>query len=211
MELKVIDNKGQESRSLQASDALTSAKGSKSVLHETILAFLAEKRSGTHATKTRSDVSGGGLKPWRQKGTGRARSGSIRSPLWRHGGIIFGPVPRDYAIDIPKKKRRLAFGLAVKGLVEDNRLQVVEPIALTEAKTKNVASVYKKWQAPKDSLFVVEKLTPEFARASRNIENVRVSDVGSLNAYDCLRARRVFITEAALNELTSRLEKKLER
>src|SRR5688572_23982749 len=133
MELKVIDNKGQESGAIQFDSDVLPKKGSRAVLHEYVVAYRANKRSGTHDTLTRTEVSGGGLKPWRQKGTGRARSGSIRSPLWRKGGIVFGPTPRDYSQDLPRKKKQLAFRLAVKDLIEDNRLQVVEPIQIKEA------------------------------------------------------------------------------
>src|ERR1044071_2526872 len=109
MELKVIDNKGKEASAVQLDEKLTSAKGSPTVLHEVVVAFRAARRAGTYKTKTRKEVSGGGIKPGKQKHTGRARAGSTRSPLWRHGGIIFGPEPRDYRQDLPKQKKRLAF------------------------------------------------------------------------------------------------------
>lgn len=205
MELKVINNKGTESGTVQFDDALIQTKASKSVLHEVVLAYRAAQRSGTHRTLTRAEVSGGGLKPWKQKGTGRARSGSTRSPLWRHGGIIFGPVPRDYSVSIPKKKKQLAFRMAIKGLIDDNRIQVVEPIEISEPKTKHVAAVFTKWQAPTDSIFLVEKIEPTLNRAARNIANVRLLDVASLNTYDCLRARKVFLTKPALQALTARI------
>lgn len=207
MELKVIDNKGQAKGTVEfAGEAVLAATtGSKSVLHEYTVAFLSNKREGTHKTLTRAEVSGGGLKPWKQKHTGRARAGSIRSPLWRKGGVIFGPTPRDYTISLPRKKKLLAFRLAVKGLIEGDRLQVVEPIQLTEAKTKNVAAIYKKWNAPTDSILLVEKLDAAFAKASRNIADVRVTDVATFNAYDAMRARRVFITKSALSQLSERL------
>jgi len=212
MELIVIDNKGQAKGTIEfAGEAVMATKGSKAVLHEYTVAFLSNQREGTHKTLTRAEVSGGGIKPWKQKHTGRARSGSTRSPLWRHGGIIFGPNPRDYTISLPKKKKLLAFRLAVKGLIEGDRLQVVEPIQLTDAKTKNVAAIYKKWNAPTDSILLLDKIEPTFARASRNIENVHVSDVASFNAYDAMRARRVFITKSALGQLTDRLSASLEK
>ena len=210
MELKVIDNKGNEAGTVQLDEKLFEKKVSPAILHEVVVAYRAGQRSGTHAVKTRAEVSGGGLKPWKQKGTGRARSGSTRSPLWRKGGIIFGPVPRDYSQALPRKKKQAAFRMAVAGMIEDSRLQVVEPISITEPKTRNVAAVYKKWNAPTDSLFVIDKIDPTFARASRNIANVKVSDVATLNTYDCLRARRVFITKAALDQLSSRLAPKSE-
>jgi len=207
MELKVLNNKGAENGSVQFDENLVTTKASKAVLHEVVLAYQAAQREGTHQTKTRSQVSGGGLKPWKQKGTGRARSGSTRSPLWRHGGIIFGPNPRDYSISIPKKKKQLAFRMALKGLIDDNRIQVVEPIEISEAKTKHVAAIYSKWQAPTNSLFVVDKITPDLNKAARNIPNVRLMDVATLNTYDCLKTRRLFLTKTALETLTSRISK----
>lgn len=205
MELKVIDNKGQQAGSVKFDEALVQTKASKAVLHELVVAYNAQQREGTHSTKTRAQVSGGGKKPWKQKGTGNARSGSTRSPLWRKGGIIFGPNPRDYSISVPKKKRKLAFRMAINELISENRLQVVEPIKISEPKTKNVAAVYTSWKAPTDSLLVVDKIDPTFDRASRNIENVCVTDAATLSAYDCLRARRVFITATALEQLVGRI------
>lgn len=210
MELKVINNSGKETGSVQFDEALVDTKTSPALLHEVVVAYRAGLRSGTHSVKTRSQVSGGGLKPWRQKGTGNARSGSTRSPLWRKGGIIFGPVERKYIQDLPRKKKQIAFKMALRGLLEDNRIQVVEPIKLSEIKTKNVAAIYLKWQAPTDSFFLVDKIDADFSRASRNIQNVRVSDVASFNTYDCLRARRVFITKAGLEQLTARVGQKAE-
>lgn len=210
MELKVINNSGKETGAVQFDEALVATKASPVLLHEVVVAYRAGLRSGTHSVKTRSMVSGGGLKPWRQKGTGNARSGSTRSPLWRKGGIIFGPVDRNYMQDLPKKKKQIAFKMAFRDLLQTNRIQVVEPIQLSEPKTKNVASVYAKWQAPTDSLFLVDKIDPAFNRASRNIPNVTVADVSSFNTYDCLRARRVFITQAGLDRLTARIAQKTE-
>lgn len=205
MELKVLNNKGQEKGSVQIDDKILAVKASAALLHEVSVAYQAAQRSGTHGVKTRAEVSGGGLKPWKQKGTGRARSGSTRSPLWRKGGIIFGPVNRDYTQDLPRRKKKLAFQLAFKGLIDDNRLQVVEPVSVAEPKTKNVAAVYAKWNAPTDSILVVDKIDANFSRASRNIANVRVSDADTFNTMDCMRARRVFMTPGALEKLTSRL------
>jgi large subunit ribosomal protein L4 len=205
MDLKIINNKGQESGTVQFDETVVAHKNSPALLHEVIVAYQAGQRAGTHSVKTRAFVSGGGLKPWRQKGTGNARAGSTRSPLWRKGGIIFGPVNRDYSQDLPKKKKKQAFKMAVGDLFKTNRIQVVEPIKLSDAKTKNVAAVYAKWNVPTDSIFLVDKIEANFARASRNIENVTVSDVASFNTYQCLRARRVFITQAALEQLSARI------
>ncbi len=205
MDLKIIDNKGQESGTVQFDATLIEKKASPALLHEVIVAFQAGQRAGTHGVKTRAQVSGGGMKPWRQKGTGNARSGSTRSPLWRKGGVIFGPVNRDYSQDLPKKKKKLAFQMAVKDLFATNRIQIVEPIKLSDAKTKNVAAVYAKWNVPTDAIFLVDKIENNFAKASRNICDVTVVDVESFNIYQCLRARKIFVTPAALTQLSARI------
>jgi len=210
MELEVLNNQGEKSGKVELSDSITALKVSPAILHEVVTAYLAGQRAGTHSTLTRAEVSGGGIKPWRQKGTGRARAGSTRSPLWRKGGIIFGPKPRDYRQDLPKKKKQLAFQLALKQLLTDSRLQVVEPVSLKEPKTKLMAAIYKKWQAPTDSFFVVEKLEPNLVRAGRNISSVKLVSAESLNAYDCLRARKVFFTPGALKVLEARVIKSAE-
>jgi large subunit ribosomal protein L4 len=205
MDLKIINNKGQESGTVQFDSALIEKKASPALLHEVIVAFQAGQRAGTHGVKTRAQVSGGGLKPWKQKGTGNARSGSTRSPLWRKGGVIFGAVNRDYSQDLPKKKKKLAFQMAVKDLFATNRIQVVEPIKLSEPKTKTVAGVYAKWNVPTDSILLVDKIESNFSKASRNVAAVTVVDVESFNIYQCLRARRVFVTPAALEQLSARI------
>lgn len=207
MELSIIDNKGSKQGSAMLDDALLETKASPVVLHEIVVAHLAAQRSGTHKTKSRSEVSGGGIKPWRQKGTGRARAGSIRSPLWRKGGIIFGPDPRDYTQSLPKKKKAVAFRMAFRGLIEDERLQVVSPIVLKEPKTKNVVEIYKKWKAPTDSLLVVDKIDSNLNRGARNVADVKLKDAASLNAYDCLKARKIFITEEGLKVIVERIKK----
>jgi large subunit ribosomal protein L4 len=205
MELKVINSKGQESGSVQFDETLVNMKASPAVLHEIVVAHLAGQRSGHHSVKTRSMVSGGGHKPWKQKGTGRARSGSTRSPLWRKGGVIFGPVYRDYTVDLPKKKKKLAFRLAFRNMIEEGRLQIVDPIQLSEPKTKNVAAIYEKWKTPTDAILIVDKIDPQFHRAARNIPLVTVTDVATVNTYECLKARRVFVTRGALDQLIVRL------
>ena len=136
MELKIINNTGQESGAVQFDEALVATRASQAVLHEVVVAYLAGLRSGTHRTKTRAEVSGGGIKPWKQKHTGNSRSGSNRSPLWRKGGIIFGPVPRDYSVTIPKKKKHLAFRMAMKSLLDNNKIQVVDPIEINRAENQ---------------------------------------------------------------------------
>ncbi len=207
MELNVLNNKGESSGKVQLKDELTATKASKALLHEVVVAYRAGLRSGTHGVKTRAEVSGSGIKPWKQKGTGRARSGSTRSPLWKKGGIIFGPVERNYKQDLPRSKKRTAFKMAIAQLIKENRFQIVEPIQISEPKTKHVAAVYEKWNAPTKSLLVVDKIDAKFERASRNIANVRVIDVETLNTYEILGARRLFVTKLAFDGIVSRLEK----
>jgi large subunit ribosomal protein L4 len=207
MELNILNNKGESSGKVQLKDELTATKASQSLLHEVVVAYRAGLRSGTHNVKTRSTVTGSGIKPWKQKGTGRARSGSTRSPLWRKGGIIFGPVDRSYKQDLPRSKKRTAFKMAIAQVIKENRLQVVEPIQISEPKTKIVAAVYAKWNAPTQSLLVVDKIDAKFERASRNIANVRVIDVESLNTYEVLGARRLFVTKPAFDGIINRLQK----
>jgi large subunit ribosomal protein L4 len=209
MELNVINAKGEKSGSVQLKDELTTTKASQALLHEVVVAYRAGLRAGDHSVRTRAEVNGSGIKPWKQKGTGRARSGSTRSPLWRKGGIIFGPVKRSYKQDLPQSKKRTAFRMAIAALIKANRFQVVEPIQITEPKTKTVAAVYQKWNAPTGSLLVVDKIEDKFNRASRNIANVCVKDIESLNTYDVLGARRLFVTKPAFDALTARLGKAL--
>lgn len=211
MELEILNNKGEKNGAVKFNEALVATSASPSVLHEVVVAYRAGLRAGTHGSKTRAQVSGGGIKPWKQKGTGRARSGSNRSPLWRKGGVIFGPVERCYKQDLPKSKKKTAFRMAIKELLENNKLQVVDPIVLSEPKTKNVAAIYAKWNVPTKSLLVLDKIEPHFQRASRNIQYVQITDVESLNTYDCLAARRVYITTAALESLSARISKYTEK
>lgn len=208
MEFNILDNKGKESGKVSFDESLIANKASKAVLHEVVVAYASNQRSGTHSTLTRKEVSGGGYKPWKQKHTGRARAGSTRSPLWRHGGIIFGPKPRDYRINLNKEKKKLAFKMALEEMIHNEKMQVVDPINIKEPKTKLVAEIYSKWKAPENSILVLDKVDPLFRRASRNIADVEVTTVESLNTYDCLRARRVFITPQALTELSARVAKK---
>lgn len=161
--------------------------------------ILANKRQGTKGVKTRAEVRGGGRKPWRQKGTGRARQGSIRSPQWRGGGIVFAPKARDYSYTTPKKVRRLALKSVLTSKVQDNELILVDEIKMAEAKTKNMVKVLENIKANKKALVVIADRDENVMRAARNIEGVETAMASNINVYDLLRYDSLVLTKDALN------------
>ncbi|HWP37290.1 MAG TPA: 50S ribosomal protein L4 [Gemmatimonadales bacterium] len=169
------------------------------VLHQAVRAFLNNQRQGTHATKTRGLVSGGNQKPWRQKGTGRARQGSIRAPHWPGGGTVFGPQPRSYRTELPRKVRRLARRSALNARAQAGGLYVIEQLALEQPKTRLVAELLAKMEiAGRKVLLLTAEHRPDVFRAARNIPNVRVMRYADAAAYDLLWADAVVVEEAAL-------------
>lgn len=170
------------------------------VMHEVVKAYLANQRQGTHDTKTRAEVSGGGRKPWRQKGTGRARQGSIRAPQWRHGGIVFGPHPRSYRIEVPKKVRRLALKQALSSKVADNALVVLDAFTLEAPKTAEVARLLKRFGAEK-ALVVTADGNVNVWKSTRNIEGAEALGARNLNTYQVLRAGKVLMTRDAVAQV----------
>ncbi|MEW6040781.1 MAG: 50S ribosomal protein L4 [Elusimicrobiota bacterium] len=175
---------------------------SPSLLHEVVTAYLANQRKGTHCTKTRAEVSGSGAKPWRQKHTGRARSGSIRSPLWRKGGVVFGPKPRSYRQNLPKKKLRRALENAIKYKASTGNLMVLNEIKLEVPKTKKVIEILKKLNINgENTLMVVKTLDRNVKLASKNIENLHVLQCNSLNTYDVLRSKKVVFSQEAFDSI----------
>jgi len=174
------------------------------LFYETVKMQLASRRSGTASTKTRAYVSGGGVKPWKQKGTGRARAGSIRSPLWRHGGTVFGPHPRDYSYSVPRKVWRgaLISGLALK--VKDGRLKVLDNISLTEPKTKVIMAILKKINSNK-GLIVIDGANPTLGLAARNLKDFKLLDVNAINVFDLLKYDDLIITKLAMEKLERNL------
>lgn len=173
-------------------------KNTKYVLHEYVVAYLANQRQGTHCTKTRAEVRGGGRKPWAQKHTGRARQGSIRSPLWRKGGVVFGPKPRDYYIQLPKKKKRLAKYLALAEKIKSKDLLVVEDFKLESYKTKKVKEILNNLGLDSKKILIVDKEFDDNVKlATRNLEKVEISRVSDLNAYVLLNNEKIIITKEA--------------
>jgi large subunit ribosomal protein L4 len=168
--------------------------------------YSANQRQGTASTKTRGEVSGGGKKPWRQKGTGRARAGSTRSPLWRGGGKIFGPHPRDHHYDIPKKVKRLAFLSSLNSKLNENRIKCIEALAIEEPKTKRFRQVIDALKLKGRSLFVVDALNENIKRASHNIAEVSVKGYRDFNTMDVLGCDDLVISKAALEKLPERIK-----
>lgn len=172
-----------------------------SLLHEAVVMQLANRRLGTAATKTKGMVSGGGRKPWKQKKTGRARAGSIRSPLWRHGGITFGPLPRDYSYSMPKKKIRAAICSALSAKVRDKELIVLDNLELKDHRTKNVVDLLKKFNGDQKVLIVIDELDKNLLLAARNIPGLRMLDINKLNVYDILNHKHVIITKRGIEKI----------
>lgn len=168
------------------------------LLHTAVVNQLANKRAGTVATKNKSLVSGGGVKPFKQKGTGRARAGSNRSPLWRHGGTVFGPQPRDYSYSIPKKEKRAAIASALSAKVNDTRLIVLDKIELTAPKTKDMSTMLKTLGVSESALVLLLADNRNVALASRNIPSVKVLRMENMNVYDLLKYRYLITTQDAL-------------
>lgn len=172
------------------------------LLHEITTGYLANLRSGTHATKTRGEVSFSGAKPWKQKGTGNARAGQKNSPLWRKGGIIFGPQPRDYYQKMSKQKRRLALSMAFANLAKENNLVLVDLIKFDEAKTKNVATFLKNLKIDgKKVIIALSKNDDVVKTAAKNIKNVVVAQIANLNAYEVMWADKIVTTPEAIDSI----------
>jgi large subunit ribosomal protein L4 len=170
------------------------------VLHQVVTALLAHRRQGTASTKTRQTIAGGGRKPWRQKGTGRARAGSVRSPLWRGGAVIFGPQPRDYAPQIPRKLKRLAITSALNARAGDGDLVVVEPFGYDEPKTQQLAGFLETIGAEGNVLVLTDGVQREVYLSGRNIPGLQVMPWGEASAYDILWADLVVVEEPALED-----------
>lgn len=177
-----------------------------SVLHQVVTALLAHKRQGTHSTKTRQTIRGGGAKPWRQKGTGRARAGSNRSPLWRGGAVTFGPQPRDYAPQIPRKLKRLAISSALNARAADGAVIAVESMAMDAPRTKTVVEFIKAVKADGNVIVLTDGLKRDLYLSARNVPGVLVRPWGEASAYDILWADLVVVEETALTNGDSTAE-----
>lgn len=201
--LKKID--GQNAGTVELSDAVFSADRNEFVVREALNAYNANQRQGTHQTKTRGMVSGGGKKPWRQKGTGRARAGSIRSPLWRGGAIIFGPVPRDYREKVNRKKRQSAFRAVLSARATDGNLIVVDSFDLAAPKTKDALAALEKLGAKGRVLILTKGVNKNLLLSTRNTLHVKTQVSNSLDVYQLLMADTVVITREALDDIQAQL------
>ena len=200
MNLPVKDLKGEVVAEMEASDALFGAPLNGALVHQVMVAQQANRRAGTHATKRRGEVRGGGRKPWPQKHTGRARQGSIRAPQWRHGGIVFGPQPRDYHQRIPRKMRHQALRCLLSQKVRDGDITVVQDLALPEPRTKEMASVLKGLGIGKKCLVVTKGPNPNVVLAARNLPGVKTRPVHTLNTLDLLTYDHLLITVEAVKK-----------
>ena len=183
---------------MELSDSIFGVEMNAGLLHQAVVMQLAAQRLGTHATKTRSMVRGGGRKPWRQKGTGRARSGSTRSPLWVGGGTVFGPHPRKYAFTMPRKQRRLAIKCALSDKVKSGDFIVLDQLNFEAPKTKQMVELLGKFDTPKKALFITASEAETVEKSARNIPGVKAITTMGLNVYDILNHGKLFITKDAI-------------
>ena len=195
--VSVFNMEGKEVGTLELNDAVFGVEVNEHLVHMAVVAQLANKRQGTQKAKTRSEVSGGGRKPWRQKGTGHARQGSTRAPQWTGGGVVFAPVPRDYTIRLNKKEKRLALKSALTSRVQDGKFIVLDELTLNEAKTKNFVNVMKNLNVAK-TLVVLNENNENVMRSSRNVADVKTALVNTINVYDILKYNTVVATKAAV-------------
>ena len=198
--VKVFNMSGSEVGSIELNDSIFAVEVNTHVKHQAVVQYLANKRQGTQSALTRAEVRGGGRKPWRQKGTGRARQGSTRSPQWTGGGVVFAPKPRDYSFKLNKKVKRLALKSALTTKVNDGKFVVVDEINLPEMKTKEMVKVLNNLNVNK-SLVVLEDTNEKAVVAARNIPTVKTASVSTINVYDILKYDSVVVTKAAVEKI----------
>ena len=201
----VYDLENNKIADMELSDAVFGIEVNEAAIYEVVKMQLAARRSGTAASKGRSDVSGGGKKPWRQKGTGRARAGTSRSPLWRGGGTVFGPVPRSYAYKVPKKVRRLALRSALSQKCREEKILVLHDFPLSEIKTKRVQEVLDRFKLSK-VLLVIDKPHPALEKSSRNIKNVKTIRCEGLNVYDLVHHDHIVLLQQSVKNIEGVLQ-----
>ena len=195
--VSVYNMEGKEVGAMELSDAVFGVDVNEHLVHMAVVAQLANKRQGTQKAKTRSEVSGGGRKPWRQKGTGHARQGSTRAPQWTGGGVVFAPTPRDYTIRLNKKEKRLALKSALTSRVQENKLIVLDELNFDEIKTKKMQAVMDALKVSK-ALVILNENDENVVRSARNIKNVQTALTNTINVYDILKYNTVIVTKAAV-------------
>lgn len=199
--LAVLDKTGKKVSDIELKDEIFAIEPNKSAMHLVVVNYLANQRQGTQSTLTRSEVSGGGKKPWKQKGTGRARQGSTRAPQWTHGGIALGPKPRDYGFDVNKKVRRLAMKSALSSKVAADEMIVVDDFSMDAIKTKEIANILSAVKAGKKTLIVLPEKNDVLYKSARNIEGTNVSLVNTLNVYDILNCNTIVVLKDAVAKI----------
>ena len=194
----LFNKEGQQVGDIQLNEQVFGVEVNKYALHQVVVAQLANKRQGTQSAKTRSEVRGGGIKPWRKKGTGRARQGSIRAPQWIKGGVVFAPKPRDYRMSIPKSMRKVAMTSALTSKVAD--MVVLEDLTFEAPKTKEAVKMLNAFEAKK-TLIITAEVNENVYKSARNIEGVTVMPVNNINVYDLLNCKTLMITKEAVNKI----------
>ena len=197
----VYNQEGANVKEIELNDAVFGIEPNKQAMFDMVLLQRAAIRQGTHKVKNRTEVAGGGRKPWRQKGTGRARQGSTRAPQWRGGGVVFGPTPRKYGFKLNRKVGRLALKSALSSKVIDSELTVVDQIVMEAPKTKAMIKVLENLQAPTKTLLVVDQIDKNVALSSNNIPGVMVLEANKINVYDILNSNKLIVTEAAVKAI----------
>lgn len=198
--VNVLDMNGAQVGTMELSDAIFGIEVDEAAIHMAVVQHLANKRQGTQSAKTRAEVRGGGRKPWRQKGTGRARQGSIRSPQWRGGGVVFAPKPRDYSFKVNKKYKRLALKSALTDKLSSSKIIVLDELTLTEIKTKAMKKVLENIKAGK-ALVVTAELDSNVVLSARNLPNIKTCEAHSINVYDILKYENFVVTKQAVAKI----------
>ena len=196
----LFNKEGNQIGDIQLNDDVFAVEINQFAIHQVVVALLANKRQGTQSAKTRAEVRGGGIKPWRQKGTGRARQGSIRAPQWIKGGIVFAPKPRDYRMSVPKSMKRVAMKSALTSKVQDGEMIVLDNLDFEGIKTKQVVNMLKAFEAKK-TLIITAESNENVYKSARNIEGVSVIPANNINVYDLLKYGQVLVTKEAVSKI----------
>lgn len=204
--IAVYNSEGKEVEKIKLDADIFDGEVKSDVLHQVILMYQANRRKGLASTQTRGEASGGGRKPWKQKGTGRARAGSIRSPIWRGGGVTFGPKPRDYTYHLPKKIKKVALKYSLNDKINNKKMIVIDKIKIDKPKTKLFVSILDNLKVNGKTLLMLDKADSDILRSSHNISRVSVKQASDSNAYDILTNQKLIITKVALEILTQRIK-----
>ena len=199
--VQVVDMQGKNVGSVDLADSIFGIEPNAAVMHQMVVSYLANQRQGTQSALTRSEVSGGGRKPWRQKGTGRARQGSTRAPQWYHGGVVFAPKPRDYRFSVNKKVKRLAMKSALSSKAQAEEIIVIDEIAFEEIKTAKAVEMLSAVGSEKKALIVLPEVDEKVIKSARNIPGVKTAQVNEMNVYDILNADKLIIAKDALTKI----------